>query len=225
MLLALSSPNPILCVDTCAILDILRDPRRESVRTNDQSASLALLGHAEADRLDVYVTELVRMEFADHVDEVQREAEAGLASLSDDVAKIDALAALHGSSGRTDVSHWNGHPGRCRQIADRWMKVGRDAVQSDDAVSRAVTRVLQGRAPSRRGKDSTKDCIILETYLEHVRNARRGGLTASVAFVSSNVRDYATSAARLSQDIASDFGALLVSYAPNMAAAKALLSL
>ena len=117
------------------------------------------------------------------------------------------------------------HPDRCRQVADRWMKVGRDADQSDETVSRAVARVLQGRAPSRRGKDSTKDCIILETYLEHVRNARQRGFKASAVFVSSNTRDYATSAARLSRDIAADLAALFVSYAPNMAAAKALLSL
>ena len=180
-------------MDTCAILDILRDPRRNSVRPNEQSASLSLLAHAETDRLDVLVTQLVRTEFTDHVEEVQREAEIGISVVANDVAKIDALAALHGSPGTADIRHWNGHAGRCRQIADRWMNVGKNAPESRDVTSRAVTRVLQNRAPSRRGKDSTKDCVILETYLEHIRNTRKEGSTTAIVFVSSNTNDYATS--------------------------------
>lgn len=212
-------------MDTCAILDILRDPQRDSVRVHEQNASISLLGHAESQRLDVLVTRLVRSEFADHVDEVQREAEKGISDVADAIAKIDALATLHGSPGKTDTAHWDGHGARCRQIADRWMNVGKEAPESNDIESRAVRRVLQGRAPSRRGKDSTKDCIILETYLEHIRGARRKGVTASVVFVSSNTTDYATSAARVAQDISSEFAQLQVDFAPNMAAAKALLGL
>lgn len=210
-------------MDTCAILDILRDPRRRDVRANDQSASLSLLKDAEADRFDVYLTKLVREEFATHVDVVQRDAEAGIATIAEEIAKIDALAALHGSLGKADIGHWDGHPERCRKIADRWIRVGKDAVQTEAIASRALDRVFRGRAPSGRSRDSTKDCVILETYLEHIRNARGTGITVSVVFVSSNTRDYATSAARLPQDIASDFAALQVAYAPNMAAAKALL--
>ena len=217
------SGNPILCVDTCAILDILRDPRRDNVRVNEQSASISLLGHAESERLDVLVTRLVRTEFADHVDEVQREAETGISAVADAIAKIDALATLHGSPGRTATLHWAGHGGRCRQIADRWMNVGKDALESNDIESRAVRRVLQGRAPSRRGKDSTKDCIILETYLEYIRSAREERVAAPIVFVSSNTTDYATSSARLSQDISADFAQLQIDFAPNMAAAKVLL--
>ena len=215
----------MLCVDTCAILDILRDPRRDDVRVHEQSASISLLEHAESERLDVFVTRLVRTEFADHVDEVQRDAESGLARVGDVIAKIDALAALHGSPGKTAIRHWYGHGGRCRQIADGWINVGKDAAESADVMSRAVGRVLQGRAPSRRGKDSTKDCIILETYLEHIRGAREEGITASVVFISSNTTDYATSAGRLSQDILAEFAQLQIGFAPNMAAAKALLGL
>ena len=33
---------PILCLDTCAILDILRDPTRRDVRIHEHEASLGL---------------------------------------------------------------------------------------------------------------------------------------------------------------------------------------
>lgn len=71
----------------------------------------------------------------------------------------------------------------------------------------------------------SKDCIILETYLEHIRSARRAGLGASIVFVSSNTTDYAPSAARLTEDMASEFADLEMGFAPNMAAAKVLLGL
>ena len=215
--------NPVLCLDTCTVLDILRDPRRVSVRVNDHTACISLLGAAEANQLDVFLTHVVRTEFGDHVEDVEREAQRGLDAITDDISKVDALATLHGSPGVTDIRHWHGHVGRCRQVAERWLEVGQDAVQSTAVESRALARVLQGRTPSRRGKDSTKDCLILETYLAHVDTARQAGLKESVVFVSSNTKDYARSAGGLPKDIADDFAALDMEYAPNMAAAKALI--
>ena len=35
--------SPIICVDTCTILDILRDPTRKTVRENEQRAAIDLL--------------------------------------------------------------------------------------------------------------------------------------------------------------------------------------
>ena len=214
--------KPVLYLDTCAILDILRDPRRSDTRPRDQRASIQLLEAAETERLDVFLTALVRREFADNVDAVERDAERGLSSIIADVAKIDALASLHGSPGNAQTRHWHGHIVRCRQVADRWLNVGQDAEESDAVSRRAMTRVLERRPPSRRGQDSTKDCLILETYLEHARSAAQTGLRRTV-FVSSNTRDYAASATRLPNELASDFANVLMDFAPNMAAAESLI--
>lgn len=39
--------TPVLCVDTCSILDVIRDPTRDTVNANDAEASVALV-HALA---------------------------------------------------------------------------------------------------------------------------------------------------------------------------------
>ena len=76
------------------------------------------------------------------------------------------------------------------------------------------------------GKIPYKDCVILETYLERVRELREDGLTAPIVFVSSNTRDYAEhSEARVRNDIKDEFESLELEYAPNMAAAKHMLKL
>ena len=85
-----------------------------------------------------------------------------------------------------------------------------------------MARVLKRQPPSRRDKDSTKDCLILETYLEHVRYARRAGLQERAVFISSNTADYAKSEASLPGELASEFGSVQLNYAPNMAAAQSL---
>ena len=181
-----------------------------------------LLEAAEAARIDVVVTSLVRTEFADNVETTGREAERSLAAITADIVKIDALAALHGSPGNADTLHWRDHVVRCRRVADRWLEVSNDAEASDAASRRAMARVLRRQPPSRRDKDSTKDCLILEAYLEHVRNARRAGLQERAVFVSSNTADYAKSEASLPGELASEFGSVQLNYAPNMAAAQSL---
>ena len=71
-----------------------------------------------------------------------------------------------------------------------------------------------------------KDCVILETYLDHVRELREGGLTAPIVFVSSNTKDYAEpSGGMVRNDIKDEFESLELEYAPNMAAAKHMLNL
>ena len=218
----MSTVKPALYLDACAILDIVRDPRRRDIRRDHQDASILLLEAAEADELDIFVNSLVRTEFADNVHNVERDAQRGLNAITADVAKIDALVDLHGSPGRADIRHWSGHISRCRRVADRWLTVGKDAPESDVIRQRALARVIQRRPPSRRGKDSTKDCLILETYLEHARNARCAGLRERAVFVSSNTTDYAKSEANLPEELASELNAVRLNYAPNMAAAHSL---
>ena len=50
--LAISSLGvPVLCIDTCSILDIMRDPTREGAKPHERQAAIDLVTHAEAGRL------------------------------------------------------------------------------------------------------------------------------------------------------------------------------
>ena len=71
-----------------------------------------------------------------------------------------------------------------------------------------------------------KDCVILETYLEHIRSLRDKGCTATAVFVSSNIRDYAADdKMTVRDDIKHEFQSVGLEYAPSMGAARGLLSL
>lgn len=55
---------PVLCVDTCTILDLIRDPTRKTVKAHERQASLDLLtAVAGGQDLVVLLAEQVMVEF------------------------------------------------------------------------------------------------------------------------------------------------------------------
>jgi hypothetical protein len=73
------------------------------------------------------------------------------------------------------------------------------------------------RTPARKGRDSTKDCVAVETYLEAVRKVRAQNSAVRIVFVSSNTKDYADGGgAGLKPDLAADFAAVNMEYQPKL---------
>lgn len=217
---------PILCLDTCSVLDVLRDPSRKGVVVQEHAASLHLLEIAEAgSALDVRVADQVRHEYARRVAGVQEEATLALSRLRSQIIKIDEVAALHGATGQVVLEHWGGHAERCRQAADRWMDVAETAPSPPDVEKRAFARLNKALAPARRGKHEMKDCVILETYLAFAKTLREHS-ERTVVFVSSNARDFANERGNdVADEIRDEFLAVQVEYAPNMRMARRLLGL
>jgi len=218
--------SPILCLDTCSVLDVLRDPSRADVRLQEQEASLFLLAMAEkGSALEVRVADQVRHEYAERVNRVQRETTLALTKLQRQIRKIDEFARLHGCESQVNLEHWDGHAERCRQAADRWMNVAKTAPTPSDVEKRAFARVNSALPPAGRGKNEMKDCVILETYLAYAR-ALRVDSTRTAVFVSSNTSDFANDRRNgVAEEIREEFLEVDLKYAPNMRIARRLLGL
>ena len=219
--------TPVLCLDTCVILDILRDPARADVRVHEHEASLVLLSAAQSGTiLQALVAEQVSREFRDNVEQVHNDAKESLARRTREIGKLNTLVALYGTSRPIDLAHWDDHDKRTRQAAECWFEASTTVRESSGTVSNAFLRLNEARSPARRGKQSMKDCVILETYLEHIRSLRDKGCTATAVFVSSNTRDYAADdKTTVREDIKHEFQSLGLEYAPSMGAARGLLKL
>src|SRR6187549_143093 len=95
---------PVMCLDTCTVLDLMRDPTREDMRVNDRRAGLALLALAEGETdLVVLVAEQATHEFGEHAKAVQNETEKAIKKLEDQLRRIDELAALYGTVGKASL--------------------------------------------------------------------------------------------------------------------------
>lgn len=213
---------PVLCVDTCTVLDVVRDVTRESVTPADVNAGLALLALAEGGSgLTVLMAEQVTLEIAGNVVNVEQEAQAALEKFLSQAQRIHEVAGAYGAQGPLRVRHLVGHVSRARPVLDRWLQVAQVVPHNDGVSSRAFRRVNVPRTPARRGKESMKDCVIVEAYIETANQLRAAGMTAPMVFVSSNTKEYfAPNTRHLQGDIAADFAAVGLEYAPNWGAAK-----
>lgn len=220
-----SAGIPVLCVDTCSILDIMRDPTRETVRPHDRQAAIDLVTAAEAGNLACLIADQVAIEFADHDQPVQDEAERNLKNMREQVERINKLSAIYGALGVVDLTHLDDHVARARKVVGRWLSRLDNVTPGPLIPAQAFARMNAGRAPARRGKESSKDCLVYETYLEAMTILRSVGVVMPIVFLSSNTNEYFTEGRILKSEIAADFGRLNAAYAPNMSAAKYALGL
>lgn len=211
---------PVLCIDTCSILDIMRDPTREGTRPHERQAAIDLITHAEAGRLVCLMAEQVSTEFTDHDLSVQEEAAHKLTKLRRQVEQVNKIAAIYGAPSTTSFDHLDDHVARARSEVERWLGQLHLVIPSSATPGKAYARMNACIAPAKRGKESSKDCLVYETYLEAGRELRAAGLTTPIVFLSSNTNEYLEERRVLKPEISAELSPLAMSYSPNMAAAK-----
>lgn len=218
---------PVVFADTCSILDLMRDPTRDSVKAHDRIAATRLVEALEnGNMLSGMVAPQVVLEMAEHADSTAEETARALTDLSAKLQRIDALHRAYGGVGTSNVVHLNSHATRARAIFDRWVAASVESPEPDCVHKRAVARVNQSRAPARKGKDSIKDCLVIETYLEMARVLRQEGLHSTFVFLSSNTTDYrVTGSTMLRPELKHDFSATRIQYASGFGQARHLLGL
>ena len=226
--LAIASSTPILCLDTCALLDLMRDPTRKGRFTSDHAtAAISLLTHAAASGLMIILTKQALAELDQHMDMVQSECEKAIDQFDDTLRRALKLFAVHGAvpPGTLPKLATLEFPNKARSLVKRYRQTANVVNEGQDVVSRAWNRVAMARAPAAPGKQEMKDCVIVENYLEITRQLRARGSAQTVVFLSSNSEDYTTaSGAKLHPDLASDFAGVGLDFAVNFSMAQFLLS-
>ncbi|MGB3737966.1 MAG: PIN domain-containing protein [Pontixanthobacter sp.] len=214
---------PVLCIDTCSLLDIMRDPTRDGARAGDRVAAINLLQRLEHLDLVCLVAEQVDIEFAGHDVDVELEATNAIRKLRERVDQANRIHAAFLSAVTVNLAHLDGMVPMARQTITRWTKAAHRIPSSTTIFTNAMDRVNRNIAPARRGKDSIKDCVVVESYLTAIDALRAAGMPSKVVFLSSNTKEYLTDGRVLKPDLVRDFGRMNMEYVPNMSAAKSLL--
>lgn len=214
---------PTLCVDTCSLLDIMRDPTRDDARPHERKAAIDLAGALEAGDLACLVAEQVELEFQEHDAPIQAEAQDAIKRLVERVDRANAVHGVFATPKAVDLRHLGAQTAPARAVVERWLRAARLVPGSDAVNARAISRVNRNVSPARKGKDSVKDCIVFETYLAAVGELRALGMASTVVLLSSNTREYLSESRVLKPDLAPDLSTLGIGYAPNIAAAKSAL--
>lgn len=213
---------PLLCLDTCSILDTMRDPTREDASANALSATLFLSSKIQygAELLGL-IADQVSHELNDHLGPVEEEAKRAIGKLKKNIERIDEIAAVFGAAVKTNLSHLDNHVTAAKAAMQQIIGSAKSFDEPPDIAGRALVRVNQAKTPARQGKESMKDCVVIEAYLDVIGKLRARGWQGKAVFVSSNVNDYqGKTGTSLKPDLAAEFSAISLEYAPNMAAAK-----
>ncbi len=213
----LSQPRPVLFLDTCALLDIVRAPYRKELGEDTIDAALKLrerLGESPP-AYHAAGSTILGTEFAHNVVAVERELLGAIEAGTRIVAVQNLIEAL--APPVPDFSNL-----RDRLVALANDLLGRVLLIPEDqsCIGRAFARVLERRAPAVKN-NSVKDAYLIEQCLALCRELRSRGFGERIVFCSSNPDDFSDPRApkRFHPDIAAEAVAVGLEYFPSLRAA------
>lgn len=217
--------TPILFLDTCSLLDIVRAPVRQQVSIQDIEAMHMLLTRAEAtpSELSIIVDEQVHREFTDHLNDVTEETKRDLKKKTENLRgvleRMAALAPNDSIPAAIDLLTLD-FPQRGKDIADRFLKKCLLVEDGDQETLKAVVRVRNATPPATRAKQSVKDCVIVETYIRAAAEMDAGGFERKKVFLSSNTKDFHQEHSSLHPSLRNEFNTVSLEFSPCWAAAR-----
>ncbi|WP_157378049.1 PIN domain-containing protein [Burkholderia ubonensis] len=189
----LQAPAPVLLIDTSSVLDILRAPIRENYKHKLPEYADKLIQKAKAPQRDIWliITSVVEREFNENHEPVAGD----VAKIVNDVeARANGINQTMASLGlQTSNIRFQDKT----QLQAKLLKQARDFMKEciildrDQTVAmRAIDREAEKKAPSGDGKGQSRDCQILEHFLELTMQLRNNAFRHCIGFVTNNSKDY-----------------------------------
>jgi hypothetical protein len=212
----IAAPRPILFLDTCTLLDMVRAPLRDL--TAEVRAGVELRALAATGTLRLFVQDIVPGEWADNLPAARRDGEAGVRAFT---ATWQIAADLGQPAPSLPVIPPGALIGALEQLS-RDLLTAADTLDRDHfGMSWAIDRVAAKQKPS-AAKGAVKDGHILGHALQLSTLLAAAGYPHSRVLVSSNRSDFADpNASVFHPDIAPHAAAAGLRYALSLDAAVA----
>jgi len=207
---------PVLFVDTCILLDVIRSIKRRFPQCAAQARALHSAVTVAPRRCVLVVSHLVQHEWGVHQQELLEEATRHLVEMEDQSGHFHDACSVFGIAPGFGRANYAGHAVAAqlhdlsRQLIDSGIVVGPD----NECSGRAMHRVTYNIPPSKRGGEA-KDCTILEQYLAVCGRLQAAGFARRRVFCSSNTNDYGE-AGGLHPQLAPDFAAVGLRFTTNL---------
>jgi hypothetical protein len=186
----LAHHRPVLCLDTCDLLDIIQCVAESKARRLEHIRRLIDTLPLRPDCVKLVVSYLVPIEWRQNQTSVVEEIERKTRRVDEDISEIHlgwqhAGFPLEGALPRYSGSRL---PAALTALAEGVLNWATVLDRDSNCIDRAVERVHQKTRPSHAGM--LKDSIHLEHYLELCRQLQAAGFTDRRVLVSANKSDF-----------------------------------
>jgi hypothetical protein len=208
---------PVLFVDTCILLDVIRSTSRCLPNYARQALELLKLISSTPPSCLLVISSIVPAEWNENAPEVTAEIIRHLAEMDEQSSHFhDACESLDLSAGFGRAGYSGlGLAEKLRDLSHRILGHAICLTADDESRSRAVARVI-GRIPPSKKNGQVKDCAIIEEYLAVCRHLNLSGFGRRRIFCTSNTNDYCEAGKGLHSKLASDFVACDLSFTTNL---------
>jgi len=186
----LAHPRPILCLDTCDLLDIIQCVAEGKAGRLERVRRLVDALKGNADRVQLVVSYLVPVEWGQNRAAVVAEVERKTRRVDEDINEIHVAWKHIGPSvpGPPPTYSGGGLHTALAALADAVLGWAVVLDRDEPCGGRALDRVQNKSRPSHGGM--VKDSIHLEHYLELCRQLHASGFPERRVFVSANKTDF-----------------------------------
>ena len=192
-----AAPKPVICLDTCDILEVVQclDWEKSGGNTPRVVSCIEPVRRllntltVNPDRAQLIITDLVHTEWSQNIAGIGTKAEEFINKIDDIVGRPYQAAGFAGTllpiypplAGSTLVAD-------LVALSTALLNQATRLILDDSLIDLALARVMGKHRPSHDGH--IKDSINFEHYLELARRLRAGGFAEEVVFVSKNRKDY-----------------------------------
>ena len=181
-------PAPVIFLDTCVLLDIIRAPARNVASEVRAAMAIREASSKKPPTVHLVLGYPVRKEWADHYPSVILECERS-------VDTVLAFAEIWSFLGTVRIptipSESSILPTELKNLSEQLLTTAIELDKDAEAFGLAIDRLIQAKLPAREGGRGVKDCLILEQSLGLTRALRAQRFTHPCIFASSNMSDFA----------------------------------
>lgn len=195
--LLISNPAPVLFIDTCVFLDIVRAPIRKNIKAESIKCAqdLRIRSSKTPPSLWLIISETVQEEWYANIVSVKEEVKREVRKLELHRKHFMSVA----QSVRGDQYQYGQSESALKlenqleATAQALLNVCLVVSPDDTHLANAQRRARRNSPPAQRGKSEPGDCEILELFLGICKDSRASGIDDQFVFVSSNTKDYGES--------------------------------
>ncbi len=186
-----SADVPVLFLDTCILLDIIRSPNRCLKNCVMTASELLRLASLTLPACLIVISSIVPREWNTQVQKVTDEIVKHCKTMEEHATHShDACEALGIAVGfgRADYAQW-GLPEKLRDLSEQLLDWAIRLDEDLESMNRSAKRFRDKRPPAQKGGDDN-DCAVLEEYLAVCQKLHSSAFMRRRVFCTSNTNDY-----------------------------------